>query len=735
MTDLIVNETIQVVEISSVGVQGARGKSAYEVAVDNGFVGTEQEWLDSLQGGGGGGGATNLGYTASSTEGVITSSTGTDATIPAGSTTNASLMLPSDKTKIDTVASGATVNSSDAALRDRVTHTGSQAISTVTGLQTALDSKQNVIVNSDGITEGSTNLFLTGAERTKLSGVASNANNYVHPNHSGDVTSAGDGVQTITNQAVTNAKFRNSAAHSIVGRAVSGSGSVDDIIIGDNAILARNGTGNIEGQSTSTIKMMLSINNVVNTDTSTTANISDSSNKRFVTDAQLTTLSNTSGTNTGDQTLNSLLPSQTGNNGKVLQTDGSNTSWQTVGGGVSDGDKGDITVSSGGTVWSIDTPSVATVAADDKVLIKDTSASDVTRYVTAQSLANLGIEGFRNSVYGSGNDGNVTISSSVTLTRTMHYNNLTISSGAVLTSGYYIIYVRNNLDISASPTASIKVADGTAGGNATTATGGAQPANQANGAEVGGGARGGAGGTGTTGAGAQGAVGVAGFNGVGGTECNSNASGAGGLGSGGAGGASRPTVASTGRMKQNIVNHFLSGVTLLTGGSSGGGGGAGGGDGTNTGGGGGAGGNGGGILVIFARQITRGGSTGAYTFTVLAGNGGSCTRSPIGNIGNGGGGAGGGGGCFYLVYEELSGSTATNCIRVNGGDGGNGGNGSGTGIGGNGGNGGNGGVAILINSLTGVSTISTGTTGSAGTAGSSVTGGNGGAGGVLEINL
>lgn len=29
---------------------GARGKSAYQVAVDNGFEGTEQEWLESLVG-------------------------------------------------------------------------------------------------------------------------------------------------------------------------------------------------------------------------------------------------------------------------------------------------------------------------------------------------------------------------------------------------------------------------------------------------------------------------------------------------------------------------------------------------------------------------------------------------------------------------------------------------------------------------------------------------------------
>lgn len=37
-------------EIIAQGVPGVRGASAYEIAVENGFSGTEKEWLDSLVG-------------------------------------------------------------------------------------------------------------------------------------------------------------------------------------------------------------------------------------------------------------------------------------------------------------------------------------------------------------------------------------------------------------------------------------------------------------------------------------------------------------------------------------------------------------------------------------------------------------------------------------------------------------------------------------------------------------
>jgi hypothetical protein len=58
---------------------------------------------------------------------------------------------------------------------------------------------------------------MSAADKTKLDGVATGANNYVHPNHSGDVTSVGDGSTTISAKAVTLAKMDDLAANSIIG--------------------------------------------------------------------------------------------------------------------------------------------------------------------------------------------------------------------------------------------------------------------------------------------------------------------------------------------------------------------------------------------------------------------------------------------------------------------------------------------------------------------------------------
>ena len=40
----------EAIDNGELGGSGTAGKSAYEIAVDNGFVGTETEWLESLKG-------------------------------------------------------------------------------------------------------------------------------------------------------------------------------------------------------------------------------------------------------------------------------------------------------------------------------------------------------------------------------------------------------------------------------------------------------------------------------------------------------------------------------------------------------------------------------------------------------------------------------------------------------------------------------------------------------------
>jgi hypothetical protein len=80
---------------------------------------------------------------------------------------------------------------------------------------------------------------LTGEQARVILNVADGANAYVHPNHSGDVTSVADGAQTIAANAVTtakiadanvtNAKLANMAELTLKGRVSSGTGVPEDV--------------------------------------------------------------------------------------------------------------------------------------------------------------------------------------------------------------------------------------------------------------------------------------------------------------------------------------------------------------------------------------------------------------------------------------------------------------------------------------------------------------------------
>ena len=71
---------------------------------------------------------------------------------------------------------------------------------------------------------GLTSNDFTDADHTKLNGIAASANNYVHPNHSGEVTSTADGATVIASNIVDedNLKVSNSAVNGYVLTAQSG---------------------------------------------------------------------------------------------------------------------------------------------------------------------------------------------------------------------------------------------------------------------------------------------------------------------------------------------------------------------------------------------------------------------------------------------------------------------------------------------------------------------------------
>lgn len=334
--------------------------------------------------------------------------------------------------------------------------------------------------------------------------------------------------------------------------------------------------------------------------------------------------------------------------------------------------------------------------------------------------------------YGSGEDGDVTISASVTvLTQDVYYNNLTIiSPGQIRTNGYRI-FVRNTLDLTLAGDSAINNS-GLNGGNAALAvagTGGTAYVTQTLGSNL-------AGSTGAVGSITAGVASVAAGNaspsngGAGGTSGNAGTGAT--AGSLGAAGGTVANQLDFGRFTYD----FLRGILLVQGGGGGKGGGAGGGNGAgNTSGAGGGGGASGGMLVIWARTILKSASTAAGAISCKGGNSGNGGNAIGANAGGGAGAGGGGGGYILVYYENLSGVVVADICNASGGNGGNGGNGSTIGNGGGGGNGGNGGRIRLYNSKTTTTSVTVGLNGSVGSVNIGAVGGVGGLGGISKASL
>jgi hypothetical protein len=275
---------------------------------------------------------------------------------------------------------------------------------------------------------------------------------------------------------------------------------------------------------------------------------------------------------------------------------------------------------------------------DDLFTVEDVSESQVKKILKSEFsnlisselevIAAERIMGY--GLFGTGEDGNVTISVNTTLTRDMHYNVLTINTGIVLSTGGFRVFA---WEIAGSGTISDK---GGNGGNASSGTGGARyastrspgylpaPNRGANG--------GNAGANGTGGTNSDNAIGS---NGIAGKNSGSH--------SGGTAGTANALAATSGGMR-NYANlqlwrafdstTFVSPTGHGTNGGSAGG----------ASGGGGASGDNGGYAMVFARTIS-----GTITIDVSGGTGGN------GAI-DGSGGNGGNGGVIGFIYHIITGT-------------------------------------------------------------------------------
>lgn len=125
---------------------------------------------------------------------------------------------------------------------------------------------------------------------------------------------------------------------------------------GDKVINAIGGAGAVDSVNGQTGAVVLG-----------TGDISDSLNKRYVTDADLTTISNTSNTNTGDNAVNSLYSGLGASKQDTLQ---SGTNIKTVNGSSLLG-SGDVTITGGASIYSAEIDFGSTPVKSKRITVTD----------------------------------------------------------------------------------------------------------------------------------------------------------------------------------------------------------------------------------------------------------------------------------------------------------------------------------------------------------------------------
>lgn len=267
------------------------GDSAYAVAVSQGFVGTVDDWLATLVGPPGADGAdgSNGADGADGSNGADGPSA-YDVAVANGFVGDEAAWLASlvGAPGADGSDGMNGVDGSDGA--DGAPGPNTVTAATTTNLTGILKGDgANVGTAAAGTDYVAPNAGITGATKTKLTYDAK-----------GLVTSGADAT-TADIADSSNKRYVTDAQQTVIGN-TSGTNTGDQDLSGR---VAANGaiTGATKTKVTYDAKGLVTAGA-----DATTADIADSANKRYVTDAQQTVIGNTSGTNTGDQNLSTYAP-------------------------------------------------------------------------------------------------------------------------------------------------------------------------------------------------------------------------------------------------------------------------------------------------------------------------------------------------------------------------------------------------------------------------------------------